>query len=1118
MTTLLRLHSSAEDLSKDYLTPYRASTIMTSIGIQELPCEELEYNFLIDILQELQNSVIRKPENFNNLHFLLLLLYDSYGYSRDRYPLWRWYHRIKKKLLTSRHITIDTDDSRQHILTALESLIDTTSTISTLIEEGVQLEDHYLHSPVHGLFKFYTPLHTYLYLEQLDKPIINNNSKIYNLFQLSIKTLYRNEYCDLIHFSIAHRKIDLIKKIFDEKVNWLDISMNLTTKRGWLPLHYASYVGDKDIVKTICDTLTSPTSTIQFDPISLLIPNFRHKYFDMNPNEYILKTCGVEHDTHTEQERRSSRTHSSMMDKRQSTLTDQYFQQKFRSNTDARDQPSLSASIINSNSNITMANDNDIPDADELELSSLPLIQRDEFIDKVLHMYDTKQMLIPSPLTLACLATCGERSDYEDIVKILLESHLVEYDGLNHECILNHVLDYMHRKDYGSFQHVRVYRDTETEGPSAFIFYQFDGFIVNQDVKPLSGALSGSSATLNTSKNDESGGSDDGHALEVPISVRCFLTVLVLRDIFLQYPRWDFHLLRENIEDHFSELENALGCRPTILYPDGDIISSRKRSDVTWEVIVKYRLSSETGQSLFMQVDYYFFESFGDPFADALVNVYQTPFYISCMTDSTVMMDTIFDSFFKRRHLHCWGTIAHKHLEHCFDGVLQIKNNCTTFLSLCTALSHYYQLDGDPFIEENSATIQRIFVHAFACCVRRNAKIELDYLIKNHALIYYDSCRTKPSDIRHNILTYCVVRNLSVVFDQLMTNMKTTMYKTYQNSTNPDWQPHIAWREIIHVIIDPVLQQQQQNNTNEQNDFVQLACYGDTNTNFASIGSIPVLHTTGEEYIRCINARKNIILKAKRKLPRASSDVNSKRPMARRMNSLDQQQIKEAIRHSEGVRTNNINGISNAGTISNSSGRGTNGSLSKKSRKIFKNVNKFRWGGKNEQQNSIGTTNPQQQQQRNTKYVTSPTITSVLDELSAHADAVSLPDVNDTDSSDGVENSELQEVVCSATPILNPSMKLQRRQTIDTAQSRQYSSRRTALQHLQAMFRSNRGRNKTLSESEQEQISMLNEKHTKTLQRTDSLYDNSLTPKLPNSNEQRKQHRIQRRSDTIAIV
>ena len=937
---------------------------MTSIGVQELPYEEIQYGFLIDLLQELQNGVIRKPDHFNNLHFLLLLLYDSHGYPRDRYPLWRWYHRIKKKLLTAKHLTIDTDNARQHILKALEYLIDSSSSILKFLEEGVQLEEQYLHSPIHGLFKFYTPLHTYLYMEQIDKPIINENLKIFVLFQSSILKLYRNEFCDLIHFSIAHKKTNLFKKLFDEKVNWLDISMNLTTERGWLPLHYASYVGDKDIVKTICDALTSPVLPIHFDTISLLIPNFKQRQFDHNPNEYILKTCGVERGTHRTKQRNPARTQSPSVDS---------IPQRIRLNTDSRDRPSVSIANLNISS-LNISNDNDIPDADELELSSFPLIQRDEFIDKVLHMHDTKQMLIPSPLILACIATCGEKTDYEDIVKILLESHLVEFDGLNHDCILNNVLDYMHRKDYALFQHVQVYRDTEIEGPSAFIFYQFDGFIVNQDVKPLSRVLSGSSATLNTSKNDESGGSDDDHQTETPISVRCFLTVLVLRDIFLQYPRWDFHLLRENIEEHFVELETALGCRPTILYPDGDIISSRKRSDVTWEVNVKYRLNSETGQSLYMQVDYYFFESFGDPLADALANIYQTPFYVSCMTDSTVMMDTIFDSFFKRRNLHCWGTLAQKHLEHCFDGVLQTKNNCTTFLALCTTLSRYYQLDGDPFIEENSATIQRIFVHAFACCVRRNAKIELDYLIKNHALIYYDSCRTKPSDIRHNILTYCVVRNLAVVFDQLMTNMKTTMYKTYQNSTNPDWQPHIAWREIIHVIIDPVLQQQ--NGSNEQNDLSQLASYGDTNINFASIGSIPILHTTGEEYIRCIKARNNFILKAKRKLPRAASDVNKNRPIKLRMNSLDQQQITDAIGHSDGVGINNDN--SNIGTNSNSSATGgINGSITKKSRNIFKNVNRFRWGGKHERQ---------QIDKRNS----SNTKTSGIDNLSIPPDVMSL--------------------------------------------------------------------------------------------------------------------------------
>lgn len=221
---------------------------MTSIGTQELPIEELQYDVLLDILQELQNGVIRKPDHFNNLHFLLFLLYDSHGYSRDRYPLWRWYHRIKKKLITAKHLAIDNDNSREHILNAFENLMDTTPAISSLTEESVQLEQQYLHSPIYGLFKSYSVLHTYLYLEQVDKPILNENIKIFNLFQTSIIKLYRNEYCDLIHFAIANKKTNLLNKIFGEKINWLDTTMNSVTERGWLPLHYAAYVADKETV------------------------------------------------------------------------------------------------------------------------------------------------------------------------------------------------------------------------------------------------------------------------------------------------------------------------------------------------------------------------------------------------------------------------------------------------------------------------------------------------------------------------------------------------------------------------------------------------------------------------------------------------------------------------------------------------------------------------------------------------------------------------------------------------------------------------------------------------------------------------------------------------------
>jgi hypothetical protein len=220
----------------------------TSIS-QNVPLNELEYGILIDFLQDLHNGLIRKPDYFNNLHFLLFLLYDAHGCSRDRYPLWRWYNRIKKKLLVAKHLSIDNDNSRQHILTAIEHLIDIIPNVNTLIDEHVRLDPLYVHSTIHDLFQSYSPLHTYIYLEQHDKPIINGRLKIFLFFQQTIMKLYVGSSCDLIHFAIAHKKTSLLDEIFRDKVNWLDTSMNLATERGWLPLHYAAYVGDKDTVE-----------------------------------------------------------------------------------------------------------------------------------------------------------------------------------------------------------------------------------------------------------------------------------------------------------------------------------------------------------------------------------------------------------------------------------------------------------------------------------------------------------------------------------------------------------------------------------------------------------------------------------------------------------------------------------------------------------------------------------------------------------------------------------------------------------------------------------------------------------------------------------------------------
>ncbi|CAF4565767.1 unnamed protein product, partial [Rotaria sp. Silwood2] len=322
----------------------------------------------------------------------------------------------------------------------------------------------------------------------------------------------------------------------------------------------------------------------------------------------------------------------------------------------------------------------------------------------------------------------------------------------------------------------------------------------------------------------------------------------------------------------------------------------------------------------------------------------------------------------------------------------------------------------------------------------------------------------------------------------------------------------------IHVIIDPVLQQQ--NGSNEQNDLTQLACYGDTNTNSTSIGSVPVLHASGEEYIRCINSRKNIILKAKRKLPRASNDFKKVQPIRSRVSSSDRQQLKDVISHTDGLSTNHKNGIYSIGTNSYSSDIGDNGgvneNLTKKSRNIFKNVNRLRWGGKHERHSTAGITT--QQQQRNKKRISSTIGACELDESSRPTDAISLPDVNDDESSDDDRDAETSDVVCPTTPILTHRAKLQRSQTIGTVQRRQYPSRRKALQHLRALFRPNRQKVKTSIDNDHEQMPMINVKRTTQLRRTSSDRDNHIRKKDEKTNERRKHYRLQRRSDTVAFA
>jgi hypothetical protein len=107
------------------------------------------------------------------------------------------------------------------------------------------------------------------------------------------------------------------------------------------------------------------------------------------------------------------------------------------------------------------------------------------------------------------------------------------------------------------------------------------------------------------------------------------------------------------------------------------------------------------------------------------------------------------------------------------------------------------------------------------------------------------------------------------------------------------------------------------------------------------------------------------------------------------MSSLDQQQIKDAIRYSAGVGINNKNGKNYFGSSNNLGIDTIAGSLTKRSRNIFKNVNRLRWRGKHQRHNSTGTA-PTTHHNRISKRITSTTVTTGLDEPSMPADTISL--------------------------------------------------------------------------------------------------------------------------------
>jgi hypothetical protein len=115
------------------------------------------------------------------------------------------------------------------------------------------------------------------------------------------------------------------------------------------------------------------------------------------------------------------------------------------------------------------------------------------------------------------------------------------------------------------------------------------------------------------------------------------------------------------------------------------------------------------------------------------------------------------------------------------------------------------------------------------------------------------------------------------------------------------------------------------------------------------------------------------------------------------------------------------------------------------------------------------------------------------------------------------------------TPALNQSSiknkKLQRRQTIDTVQGREYASNqqhRTALQQLQDVFWPARETSRTTiinnQLDEHEEMPMVTEKRNTNVQRSSSARENNQATLNDNLNERRRRPRTHQHSETMAVV
>lgn len=333
---------------------------------------------------------------------------------------------------------------------------------------------------------------------------------------------------------------------------------------------------------------------------------------------------------------------------------------------------------------------------------------------------------VPSPLLLA--SACPLNGDqykesYHEIIKYLLDSKLVDIDGLSHNSLTKNSIDYFARHKYANFTRTTSF---------PYLYYQCD-------------ALFTASTSVNDSRLSQM--TDDGEKLSKLIY---FITILNQYSLFSHCENFDQYLLKYLLDLHSYQIEKAFGHKIRFnQYTKETILEQEQINELTLRILIRYDIHNEHD---FYQIDvnYFFVDSYIDQFVDTYISLFHTPVTMAIQNGCLSIVDILLSNISFSQNTN-WGTLAIYELETCIDQLFTRRGKITLdmFIKFCSSIANIHP---DEYIIQ-----QRIFVHIFATCIKHNAKVELEHLITNYAKIYYDSCEKYPTDIRHNILAYCVV-------------------------------------------------------------------------------------------------------------------------------------------------------------------------------------------------------------------------------------------------------------------------------------------------------------------------------------------------------------------------